>query len=188
MPKFVLFFSLTALSVYLAKHFLGDLNYWKILLVSPAIYFSTEAMGALGQLLFPFKNSWPIHADPLKSRDLGNFWGRRWNLWIQDWLRDITGAFKSNSRSQTILLGFLFSGLFHELMCNLPYWLIYRKSYFGTMMAYFLIQGLALWIDKKYIKVSSPFLRRIYCWCAVVIPSPLFINVPLLTFLGLKHV
>lgn len=188
LPKLLLFASLTALSVFLAKYFLGDLDYWEILLVSPAIYFFTETMGAAGQLLFPFKNSWPIHANPLKSKNLGNFWGRRWNLWVQDWLRDITNAFKSSGRSKTILVAFLFSGIFHELMCNLPYWIVYRKSYFGTMLAYFLIQGLALWIDKKYIKIRSTFLKRCYCWCAVVIPSPLFINVPLLTFLGLKHV
>lgn len=186
--KFILFGLLTYTVVWSAGKLLGPLNFWEIILISPAVYFLTETLGAIGQLLFPFHPSLPIHHQPFLSKSLGNFWGRRWNLWVQDWLRDISDAFRGGSRFKTIAVAFLFSGFFHELMCNFPYWLVYRKSYFGTMMAYFLIQALALWVDKKYIRIRSVFWKRLYCWCAIIIPSPLFINVPLLTFLGLKHV
>ena len=186
--KFAFFLLLTVTFVMLAQKFLAPLEMWEVILISPAVYFVTEVLGALGQLLFPFRHSFPIHQNPFLSHTLGNFWGRRWNLWVQDWLRDISQAFESSSHFKTITIAFLFSGLFHELMCNLPYWMLYRKSYFGTMMAYFLIQALALWVEKKYIRIRSIFWKRMYCWCAVIIPSPLFINVPMLTFLGLKHV
>lgn len=188
LPRFLIYLALTVLSVYAAGFFPGELNNWKVMLISPLVLFITEAMGALGQLLFPLHNSCPIHRNPMASNALGNFWGMRWNRWVQDWLRDVSRSFKGTGRAKGIAVTFLISGLFHELMCNLPYWLVYRRSYFGTMMAYFIIQGLALWIEKKYIRVRSPFWKRIYCWCVVIIPSPLFINVPLLTFLGLKHV
>lgn len=188
LPSFFIYLALTVVCIYLAGMFPGEMSNWKVMLISPIVLFFTEAMGALGQILFPTHNSYSIHNNPLTSNSLGNFWGMRWNRWVRDWLKDVSHSFKGNGRAMGIAVTFLISGLFHELMCNLPYWLVYRRSYFGTMMAYFIIQGLALWIEKKYIKVRSPFWKRVYCWCVVIVPSPLFINVPLLTFLGLKHV
>lgn len=184
--KLVTFTFLTAFSVVMANHYLGELSVWEIMLISPTIYFFTETMGAFGQGLFFAYPSFPIHRTPLKATSLSHFWGRDWNLWVQDWLRDVTQAV-GRKRLHRLVAVFLISGIFHELMCNLPYWIMYRKSYFGTMMAYFLIQAMALWIDKKYIKHWPKLLRKVYLWAAVIIPSPLFINVPLLTFLGMRH-
>ena len=185
--KLIIFSSLTAISLLLASRYLSPLSTFEILFISPIIYFFTEAMGAIGQGLFSNELSHPIHRSPLKSTSLSRFWGHDWNIWIQDWLRDITKNIKRGHPSSRLIAIFLLSGFFHEIMCNFPYWVKYRKSYFGTMMGYFIIQAMALWVDKKYIKHWPHLWRRLYLWVAVIVPSPLFINVPLLTFLGLGH-
>lgn len=183
--KFLLFSTLTAVWIVLFREYFAPVSYWEILLFSPAIYFFTETMGTIGQLLFFYRKNYPIHRHPLKATNLSNFWGRDWNVWVQDWLREVTQSIGGRKHHKRIIIVFFVSGLFHELMCNLPYWLMYGKSYFGTMTAYFLIEGLALWIDKKMISQLHPVCRRIYLWLAVILPSPLFINRPLLTFFGI---
>lgn len=185
--KLITFSFFTAFSIVLANQYLGKLSNFEIILISPTIYFFTEAMGALGQALFSKQASFPIHRSPLDASSLSRFWGHDWNLWIQDWLRDVTQNISRGKRSTRMAAVFLLSGLFHEIMCNFPYWIMYRKSYFGTMMAYFVIQAVALWMDKKYIKHWPKLWRRVYLWAVVILPSPLFINVPLLTFLGFGY-
>jgi hypothetical protein len=175
-------------SLILAKKFLLPFNYWKILIFSPTIYFLTEALGALGQVLFSWSQevTQPMHYRPLWSHSLSEFWGRRWNLWVQDWLKDLNRLLYRLSSPKRMIITFAVSGLFHEIMINFPYWLLHGISYFGTMMLYFLIQALALWVDKHVLRKQHSHLRRTFLWFMVITPSPLFINVPLLTFLGLK--
>ena len=185
--KFLTFSFLTAFSIVLANQYLAPFSTVDIILISPTIYFFTEMMGAVGQGLFYKNASVPIHRSPLKATSLSRFWGHDWNLWIQDWLRDVTQNIHRGRRGMRMAAVFLLSGFFHEMMCNLPYWIMYRKSYFGTMMGYFVIQAVALWIDKKYIKHWPKLWRRVYLWAVVILPSPLFINVPLLTFLGFRY-
>lgn len=175
--------------LYLSYSFLLPLNYWKTILVAPAIYLLTEVMGATGEIFYLWSKSgkFQIHDFPMTSQSLSHFWGKRWNRWVQDWLKDLNRLFIKITPIQRIVLTFTISGLFHEIMINLPYWIIYRKSYFGTMMAYFLVQAIGIWLDKSYFKRHHSYLRRAFLWIMVVSPSPLFINKPLLTFLGLNH-
>lgn len=179
---------LLVFSLILSRELLLPLNYGKILIFSPTIYFLTEALGAVGQFLFSWSQecTHPIHSRPLWSHSLSEFWGRRWNLWVQDWLKDLNRLFYHLTPSKRIVITFAVSGLFHEIMINFPYWLLYGISYFGTMMLYFLIQALALWIDKHFLKGQHFHIRRAFLWLMIITPSPLFINVPLLTFLGLN--
>lgn len=183
--RFIFFLFLTGASIVLFRHFLVPLAYLEIILFSPTIYFFTEAVGGIGQLLFINRITFPIHHRPIKATSLSHFWGRDWNLWVQDWLRDVSSNIAYRKHKLRIVLVFIVSGIFHELMVNLPYWLVFRKSYFGTMMAYFLIQAVALWIDKRWMRHKALFLRRTFMWIMIILPSPLFINVPLLTFFGL---
>jgi hypothetical protein len=177
------------IAVNLTRRFLIPLTYWKIVLFSPSILFLTETLGAFGQLVFHRKRRpiVAIHHRPLMASSLSSFWGRRWNVWVQDWLRDLNRSFRKSPLAIRILVTFIFSGLFHEIMFNLPYWIYYQQSFFGTMMLYFFIQGLGLWIGKVYMQKASPFWQRIYLWLVVLLPAPIFINVPLLHFLGLDH-
>lgn len=184
LPRFLIFLILTSLILVLGKQ-MSPLSREQVMLLAPTIYFFTETLGSFGQLIFFKTPTFTIHRKPLFASSLSHFWGRDWNVWVQDWLRDVGSIVPKNRKNLRIIVVFLVSGIFHEVMCNLPYWLYFKKSYFGTMMGYFLIQAVALWIDKKWIKVWPVFWRRVYLWSAVIIPSPLFINVPLLTFFGL---
>lgn len=188
-PFLKLFLFSTALAIFisLTRTYFTPLSGPQIILFSPVIYLLTEFIGAFGQSLFYGTPSFSIHKSPLKASSLSHFWGRDWNVWVQDWLRDISGHLNSQHRVKKIFIVFMLSGLFHEVMCNLPYYIYYKKSYFGTMMIYFLIQGIALWIDKKFVRHAPKIFRRIYLWLAVILPSPLFVNVPLLTFFGISY-
>ena len=160
-------------------------HFTDVLLLSPIIYLLTEWMGVFAQLLFyPVTPLSPLHNHPLASQTLGEFWGIRWNIWVQDWLRDITRPHRRN-RHNKLLLTFLISGLFHEVMVNLPYLLKFGKFTFGNRIAYFLLQGLGLWVGKEYLHRAPSKLRRIYLWLVVAVPSPLFLNKPLLLFFGI---
>lgn len=186
---FLTFASMTVTTILLGKHLLVPLDYGRTLLLTPAIYFLTQSLGALGQFVFSWsgKSTRSIHGLPLFSSSLEQFWSRNWNLWIQDWLKDVARLFPGTRPLTKLLIPFAFSGFFHEVMVNLPYWLAYRKSYFGTMMLYFIIQSIGLWVDKKYIRRRHPLIQRAYLWMVLIIPSPFFINIPLLTFLGIEN-
>lgn len=184
LSRFLSFLLLTTLILVFGKY-RSPLQSYEVMILAPTIYFFTETLGTFGQILFFRTRTFPIHRRPLFATSLSHFWGRDWNVWVQDWLRDLGSIIPRHKKNLRIVTVFLISGLFHEVMCNLPYWLYFKESYFGTMMAYFLIQAVALWLDKKWVRKWPLFWRRIYLWCAVIIPSPLFINVPLLTFFGL---
>lgn len=186
--KLFLGISFLTLVILFTNYFLLPLTWWKLVLISPLIYFLTEVLGAMGELLFyasPMKLI-PIHHHPLQSLSLGDFWGRRWNIWVQDWLRDISSGFRTKLKTK-IFVSFFASGVFHELMCNMTWWLLYKESYFGNMLLYFAIQGLGLWVEKKWVKRAHPWLRRFYLWALVILPAPIFINKPLQVFLGIEH-
>lgn len=186
--SFFLYFSLMAMIFTVVKFFLSPIGYVDRIILGVGIYFFTEALGAFGQAVFLWKDEeiFAIHHHPLSSPSLSEFWGRRWNLWVQDWIGDMGKPFR-RSHKKKLLASFFFSGLFHEAMVNLPHWLISGESYFGTMLAYFIIQGTGLYFDKKFLRGANPVIRRIYCWLIVVLPAPLFIHVPVLRFFGMTE-
>jgi hypothetical protein len=177
-----------AMILVFAKVYLSPISYADRMFLGLAVYFFTEALGAFGQALFSWRKEeiYPIHYSPLSSPSLSEFWGRRWNLWVQDWIADMGRPFRG-SHKKKILASFFFSGIFHEAMVNLPHWLISGESYFGTMLAYFIIQGGGLYLDKKFLRHGPPVIRRVYCWIVVILPAPLFIHVPLLRFFGMTE-
>jgi hypothetical protein len=187
--KFILIQIIMFNFVFFVAPFLYPLTWWSTIALSPIILFLTEAVGSLGELLAAAfgKKIHPIHEMPVVSKSLVDFWGKRWNRWVQDWLRDIGTLVRRKSLFTRLGFIFFFSGLFHEVMFNLPYWLVYRKSYFGTMMLYFLIQAAGLWLDKRVVYRAPLIVQRLYLWAVVLLPSPIFLNTPLLTFLGIKN-
>lgn len=184
--KFCLSLLFLSCVIFFARNFLQPLNYFKVLLISPMIYLLTEVMGGLGQLLFYSSTSGipDIHRHPLKSTTLGEFWGMRWNFWVRDWLRDVSQIHRKDLIKK-LLITFLVSGIFHELLVNLPHFLYYRESFFGNMTLYFIIQALGLWLEKKWIYKAPAAVGRIFLWMVVLLPAPIFINRPLLIFFGI---
>lgn len=184
--KFIL--SLTCLLLFqqFIQKFMLPLSYWEMIYVCPLVYLLTETIGTFGQLVFIKKDIPPLHHHPLKSQSLSEFWGKRWNVWVQDWLRDMSGN-RRRSLHQNIAITFLISGFFHEIMFNLPYSIHAKRFFFGNMFLYFLIQAIGLLGEKKLLKSASPFLKRIYLWFFVVVPAPIFMMKSFLLFLGLDN-
>jgi hypothetical protein len=145
----------------------------------------TETLGSLAQLLFlPFTKVVQIHQSPLESQSLADFWGRRWNRWVQDWLRDLSRPFKK-SLFKKLVITFIISGIFHEVMMSFPAYYYSHQFFFGQLTLYFGIQGIGLWVEKKWVSRSSKVFQLIYTWTVILLPAPLFVNQSLLYFLGL---
>lgn len=185
--KLTLALTFLALLILVARFFLSPLGMGEIILLAPMIYFLTEAMGSFAQLLFyPWTQVPPIHRHPLSAKTLGEFWGKHWNIWVQDWLRDVSRWQRKNLKAK-LFITFGASGLFHELMVNLPLAVMSGKSYFGNMILYFATQGLGLWFEKRWGSRFSLRVRRVYLWAIILLPSPLFLSPPLLIFFGIGH-
>ncbi len=90
-------------------------------------------------------NARPIMNAPLTSVSLSEFWGKRWNLAF----RDMTHRFLFRPFSRLVrpewgvALGFLFSGVIHDLVISIP-----AHAGYGLPTLYFLIQGLGLLIER----------------------------------------
>ena len=83
-----------------------------------------------------------------------------------------------------MLLPFLVSGLWHEWLFNLPLFLLGGGSFFGSMLAYFILQAGGVWGEKRFLRRAPQAVRRLWLWVFVLGPAPLVINPALLrTFL-----
>lgn len=160
----------------------------KAYLFSIYIYLFTNFIAASARVFTLLTKEVPIdmHNKPYLSKSISEFWGNRWNRWIHDWLNLISKKCAPRSIKLRIFWAFFFSGLFHEAMFTLPYYLYYKENFMGTMMTYFMFQFLFMIIDRKVLKFNAPKLRRAFMWFSVFAPIPFFINKPLLAFFGLS--
>lgn len=158
----------------------------KAWLFAPFIYLFTNLLGVSAQCLGLLTKEIPadIHNQPYLSKSLSEFWGRRWNIWVSDWLAVISRKWAPKDQSFRTFFAFLFSGIFHEVIVALPYYIYSGKSYFGYMSLFFMIQFLATALDKKVISQTNPSFRRAFLWSAILIPMPLFNNPSTLAFFG----
>jgi alginate O-acetyltransferase complex protein AlgI len=88
----------------------------------------------------------PIMDAPLRSTSVAEFWGRRWNGAFNDLALGL--VFRPMARRTGIavatLSAFAVSGLVHETVISLP-----AGAGFGLPTAYFLVQGLAVLLQRK---------------------------------------
>lgn len=151
----------------------------------PLLYVWIEANGQLIQAFFGAvvgRIPGPPHRRPLAAASITEFWGNGWNLWITDFL--FAFAFWPLRKRPSVALGaaFLLSGLIHELVINLPFYLYADRCLFGSQIAYFALQGVGVLLDRKYLS-PFPVLRRIFLWLVVIVPVPLIVNEALLHIL-----
>ncbi len=160
------------------------------LLIALYIYFLLETIGANLQiifLLFSEKLYQSIHNSPLLSKNVTEFWSTRWNKWVRDWLTSCSSAFISKfniSKIYRMPLSLTLSGIFHEVIINLPIYLFYQENHFGNMLVFFQAQIIFLIIDRK-IK-TMPVLRYLLFITCIVLFSKVFINRSLLLILGFE--
>lgn len=152
----------------------------------PYIYIFTNLLGVSAQCLFLLTSDIPsdIHNHPYLSKNISEFWGRRWNIWVSDWLATLGKRLSPKKTHRRVFWAFLLSGLFHEVIAAIPYYLTTGESYFGLMTSFFMIQFIAVGIDKSYLRSGPPVLRVCFMWLSLIVPMPLFINPSVTTFFG----
>lgn len=123
-----------------------------------------------------------VHNQLHRSASVADFW-RRYNVWVSDWFHQI--LFRPLRKTPLIatLWVFVFSGLFHEIIINLPLFVLFHVNLFGGMAAYFFLQWVAMVICHVYLRNCSR-LRRILLYVAVIGPAPLILNEGLLRIFG----
>jgi hypothetical protein len=172
---------------------IGYWTYWKFVsalhvrgvvlsyLAVPILLFVGEMTVAVLSVLFlaggrPLP---PLLERPWAVRSVAEFWGRRWNLWFSDWFRRVIFRPLHREPVVALLLVFAVSGLMHEWVVNLPLYCLTRKTLFGSMMVYFLLQPVGILFERYFFK-RRPMLRRLFAWFVVIIPAPLLFNEGLL--------
>ena len=114
----------------------------------------------------PFRN-------PLGSRSLTEFWGRRWNAGYSEMIavtvhrpvRQHAGA------TAALLASFLASGVLHEIAISLPV-----RAGFGLPTLYFLLHGVLVGVERKFPQVAS----RTWTMVWLIAPLPILFHPPFL--------
>ena len=155
-------------------------------LAMPTVLFLGDALVPLATLAWlPAGYVLPlVHDNPIVARSLAEFWGRRWNFWFSDWFRWVIFDRMRSRPVMAILIVFAVSGLMHEAIINLTLVILTGHNLIGSMMIYFLVQGIGVLIEHRFLKAKAT-ARRIFLWSVVVGPVPLIINEGLLRALWL---
>lgn len=123
-----------------------------------------------------------VHNHLLRAIGAADFW-RRYNVWVSDWFHQILFRPLRRTPLKASLGVFVFSGLLHEVLINLPLFMLFHVNLFGSMTVYFFLQWVAVAIDHFYLRNRSR-LRRAFLYVAVVGPAPLILNESLLRVFG----
>jgi alginate O-acetyltransferase complex protein AlgI len=124
----------------------------------------------------------PLFREPLRSRSLTEFWGRRWNLAFSEMTS--LGVYRPLARATTaevaLVAAFVFSGLLHELAISLPV-----RSGFGLPMLYFLLHALLMTIERALAAMrhpieAIPWLGRAWTIAWLLAPLPILFHPPFL--------
>lgn len=127
----------------------------------------------------------PIMDAPLRSTSVAEFWGRRWNGAFNDLVLGL--IFRPMARRTGVapatLSAFAVSGLIHETVISLP-----AGAGFGLPTAYFLLQGLAVLLQRKAVVLRGVVSGRFFTMIVVAAPAfwlfhPPFIRRVILPFL-----
>lgn len=108
--------------------------------------------------------AYPLFLNPLRTRSLGEFWNRRWNLGYVEMTASCVYRPLKRFGDRTATIGaFLFSGILHEIAISLPV-----QAGYGLPTLYFLLQGMLV----SATEVRGP-LPALLC---VAIPTPILFH------------
>lgn len=117
----------------------------------------------------------PQHENPVLARSVSEFWGKRWNINVHDWLRrHCFLPFARNGHPIVgIVAGFLASAILHSWMVYVPlglYWAI-------PMGLFFLVQAMLMGIERVFCVRQWPrVLQHGWTVATVLGTSPLFVE------------
>ena len=109
-----------------------------------------------------------LFINPLASKSLAEFWGRRWNLAFHDVARNhvFRPAARRWGTPAGILLTFVFSGMLHELLLSVPV-----GGGYGLPFAYFLLHGGLVLAERRWALGG-----RVWTLFWVLVPAPLLFH------------
>lgn len=115
----------------------------------------------------------PLMRNPAASRAVAEFWGKRWNTAF----RDITHRHlfrplvKTLGPAWAILVGFIVSGVVHEVVITVP-----AGGGYGLPTAYFTLQGVAMLAERR-ISLKG-IAGRVWTFVIVALPAPVLLFPP----------
>jgi hypothetical protein len=186
--RFVVFLGVCICAYWLYWQLLRDFRLPTILLSyigAIMLWLVSEALGSLAPFVaLPSGRLLPLPhgSTPLLAKSLSEFWGRRWNVWMSEWFRQIIFRPRRTRPVLALFLVFLTSGILHEWVINIPLYVITGKKYFGSMTLYFLLQAVGVLIEHK---THNRGMRILLLWLFVFGATPLMINEGMLRVLHL---
>lgn len=117
----------------------------------------------------------PLHRTPIASRSLREFWGERWNLIVNRWLR--THFYMPLARRrrpvQGFALAFLASAVLHAWFIGVAL----GPKLAASMALYFVVEGLLLALEVPLGVARWPAAAgRAWMLACTLLPSPLFVE------------
>jgi len=155
---------------WIALSYLCVISFWLI----------TTLIANINRIVYlPVAGALPeVHSWIFFSKNISDFWGHRWDMWIRDWFREAVYQpviKKTGSFPVALFSAYLVSALFHELILNLPYYLSDGKMLFGSEVLYFIIQPIGHLVS-KHLLANSPKLDFLFGYLCVLGPIPLLLN------------
>jgi len=103
----------------------------------------------------------PIMSNPLRSKSLSEFWGKRWNLGFRQLAHDL--VFRPLHRRLGAggagFLVFVLSGLIHDFVISLP-----ARAGYGLPTLYFALQGIGVAVERSDIGKRFALRQGISGW------------------------
>ncbi len=126
----------------------------------------------------------PFMNKPLTAQNLADFWGKHWNTAFRDFThRFLFKPLRTRLNVRVaLLLGFLFSGLLHELVITVP-----AGGAYGGPTLYFLIQGFGILIQRQ-LHCDKGFKGWLFTLIILIAPAyllfpPIFVENIMLPFM-----
>lgn len=122
----------------------------------------------------------PQFRAPWRAQSLTEFWTRRWNVGfsVMTTLTIYRPLAPKLGRAVAIMLGFLFSGLLHEIVCSVPV-----GAGYGLPTIYFVSHGCGVLIEQALARCGVALrgpLARVWVYLWVLLPTPLVFHDPFL--------
>ena len=149
------------------------------------LWMVSEALGSLAPFIaMPSGRLLPLPhgAPPPLARGLSDFWGRRWNVWMSEWFRQVVFRPLQARPVLALFAVFLVSGVLHEWVINVPLYLVTGRKCFGSMILYFMLQAFGILMERR---TRNRGLRILLVWLFVFGAAPLMVNEGLLRILHL---
>jgi hypothetical protein len=115
----------------------------------------------------------PIMSAPLRSKSLGEFWGKRWNLGFRQLSYDLIfrPLHRTLGAAGAGFLVFVASGLIHDVVISVP-----ARGGYGLPTAYFMLQGLGVVVERSEFGGQLGIHKGLRGWLfmAVVTVGPVY--------------